>query len=107
MPEKEIPGDTVQERDAREIAEVIAIIDEHKRVRAGLPPKPIFRDVDVIPPVTGVANTAPVSEEVEQNTDSEKIIPIHVHVRWVREELTVAQGMEDRESFLEIKKKAA
>src|SRR3989344_5814390 len=107
MPEKEMPGDTVQERDAREIAEVIAIIDEHKRVRAGLPPKPIFRDVDVIPPVTGVANTALVSEEIGQDTDPEKIIPFHLHVRWARDELYVAQNLDDPQSKREIKKKAA
>ncbi len=83
------------------------MLGEHVRVKAGLPPKSIFEDVDVIPPVTAVNGTTPLSEEVEQDADPEKIIPIHMHLSWVREELSVARGMEDYTSFREIKKKAA
>ncbi len=106
MPEKEILGDTVKERDARELAEVRASIGEHIRVRAGLPRIPIVREVEVIPPVYSVDNES--AEIIAASEDvSENITPIQVHIRYVREELTAAQGMEDPESFQEIKKKAA
>lgn len=111
MPEQDrerLSGETVEERDARDLAEVRADLDEHKLIRLGLPSPPIVRDAEVIPPISAVGGQE--TDAVQKSTFdqvSEKVTPIHVHIRYVRDVLLVAQGMDDTEACQEIKRKAA
>lgn len=108
MPEKEIPSDTAQERDERQIAEVRARIGQHARIRLGLPQEPSVTEAEFIPPRSmAAAIENPFGPEANSYLNSEKVIPIHVHIRFVRDELIVAQRTDDAEAYREIKKRAA
>lgn len=102
-----LTGGTIQEKDAENLAGVIARLDEHIRIRAGLPIAPLVTDVDLIPPVSVVdGEHTETSPGAISDSALEKVIPIHVHIRLVRDELMVAQGTDDSEAYEEIKKKA-
>lgn len=103
-----LPGRTVQEKDENNLAEVIARLDEHIRIRAGLPITPLVTEVDLIPPISAAdGKEAGPGLEAASDSASVKDIPIHVHIRCTRDQLIVAQGTDDTEAYKEIKKKAA
>ena len=109
MPEKDrLPGETVDERDIEKLAAARANLDEYKRVRLGLSIEAIVTEVDLIPPISAVDGQEAGSDlEAASDSASAKVIPIHVHMRWTRDQLMVAQGTDDSEAYREIKKKAA
>lgn len=65
MPDRRIEGKTVEESDREEINQVLTNIEEHRRVRLGLPIKDHIIDGQVYPPES-LIGTSP--DEVEETT---------------------------------------